>query len=363
MAKIPINDLLRQSMSGEVDFRPAVERVIARGQYLLGPECAAFETTFAEYCGVPYCVGVANGTDALELTFRALGIGLGARVATVANAGFYTAAALDIVGAVPVYIDVDPVSQLMDLTLLRIEAAEVQAIVVTHLFGLMHDAEELRRIADLAGIPLIEDCAQAHGARRNGIQAGSLGDAGCFSFYPTKNLGGIGDGGAIVTRNPDLFKRLKSLGQYGWETKYRVVRPGGRNSRLDEIQAAVLRAKLPYLDCSNARRRDIATRYSTLISHQKITCPPVRGDEYVAHLYVINCLDRADLQEHLLRSEIISDIHYPIPDHLQPVREAMKPHPPLPVTESLASQILTLPCFPGLTDAEVEYVVKSVNSW
>ena len=237
----------------------------------------------------------------------------------------------------------------MDLNLLRnvVEAGQVGAIVVTHIFGLMHDIESLRRVADLAGIPLIEDCAQAHGARRNGLRAGSMGDAGCFSFYPSKNLGGIGDGGAIVTRDSELFQRLKSLRQYGWETKYRVVSPGGRNSRLDEIQAAVLNAKLPHLDRFNAHRREIAARYSTFISHPKIACPPVRGEEYVAHLYVINCLDRAGLQKHLSLAEISTDVHYPIPDHLQPLCAAVSPKPLLPVTEHLAKHILDSALFSG----------------
>ena len=195
------------------------------------------------------------------------------------------------------------------------------------------------------------------------MRAGSVGDVACFSFYPTKNLGGIGDGGAVVTSDRELLERLKSLRQYGWETKYHVVRSGGRNSRLDEIQAAVLSAKLPYLDGWNARRRDIAARYSTAISHPKITCPPVRGEEYVAHLYVVTCEDRADLQKHLSAAEISSDIHYPIPDHLQPAMAGLMPGSSLPVTEHLAGHILTLPCFPELTDAEVDRIIARVNSW
>lgn len=365
MAPILVNDLRRHSLAVAADVRLAVERVIDRGWYVLGSECADFEKAFADYCGVQYCVGVANGTDALELAFRALGIGRGTRVATVANAGFYATAALRIVGAQPVFVDVETDSKLMDLGLLRrvTEAGDVEAIVVTHLFGLMHDVLALEGLARRAGIPLIEDCAQAHGARRAGVKAGSRGDIGCFSFYPTKNLGGIGDGGAVVTSNRDLFERLKSLRQYGWEVKYRVTGLGGRNSRLDEIQAAVLNAKLPCLDGWNARRRDIATRYSSAIHHPRITCPPVRGEEYVAHLYVITCRERVDLQNHLAAAGISSDIHYPLPDHLQPVMNGISHLPHLPVTEQLADHILTLPCFPELTDAEVDQIVTRVNCW
>lgn len=362
MGRILVNDLGRQVGAGEI--RDAVERVIASGWYVLGQECAMFEREFADYCGTAFCIGVGNGTDALELSFRALGLA-NKRVATVANAGFYSTTALVAAGAFPVYVDVDPERQLMDLDGLAALAAagELDAVVVTHLFGLMHDMQAILSIADAASIPVIEDCAQAHGARRNGRRAGSFGDIACFSFYPTKNLGALGDGGAIVTDDPELAARLSALRQYCWEGKYRVMSPGGRNSRLDEIQAAVLRAKLPRLDAGNARRREIAARYTEGIEHPGIVCPPLRGEDYVAHLYVVTCDDPAGLRSHLAAADIATDVHYPIPDHLQPAFAARERRLSLPVTETLAAQVVTLPCFPELTDEEADRVIHHVNSW
>lgn len=357
---IPINDLSRQ-LASLPELRTAIERVLASGRFVLGAECSAFEREFADYCGVVDCVGVANGTDALELLFRALGLA-GKRVATVANAGGYTSTALALTGAFPVFVDVEPETQLMSLAALRavMSSGSVDAIVVTHLFGLLADMEEIGRFSRRFDIPVIEDCAQANGARSNGKCAGSFGIAGGFSFYPTKNLGAVGDGGAITTSSAGLADRLQSLRQYGWTSKYRAEIAGGRNSRLDELQAAVLRAKLPHLDRWNERRREIATRYSERITNPRISCPPVYGPEYVAHLYVVRCKDRESLRSHFLRAGIGSDVHYPIPDHRQPkAAETVM----LPVTERLAEQVLSLPCFPELTDDETAVLIKSANEW
>jgi dTDP-3-amino-2,3,6-trideoxy-4-keto-D-glucose/dTDP-3-amino-3,4,6-trideoxy-alpha-D-glucose/dTDP-2,6-dideoxy-D-kanosamine transaminase len=362
---VPLNDLRRSQEDVQRAVRSAVERVLDAGSYVLGNECARFEREFAQYCGVEYCLGVGNGTDALELSLRALGIGQGRRVATVANAGYYSATALAMVGAQPVYVDVDPDTQLADVDALSrlIGTGKVDAAIVTHLFGLMGDIQPIKSAAALARIPLIEDCAQAHGARRGEDRAGSVGDIAAFSFYPTKNLGAVGDGGAVVTNDPALAKRVASLRQYCWDEKYRVAATGGANSRLDEMQAAVLRAKLPHLDGWNARRREVAARYSREIRHPRVHCPPVRGSEYVAHLYVVACEERSALQEHLASARIGSAVHYPIPDHLQPVAIGSASASPLPITEQLAGRILTLPCFPELRDDEVERVIGSINDW
>src|SRR5262249_55861427 len=201
------------------------------------------------------------------------------------------------------------------------------------------------------------------GARRDGYMAGSIGDLACFSFYPTKNLGAVGDGGAVITNDPALAALLRSLRQYGWETKYRITTHGGRNSRLDELQAAVLRVKLPYLNAWNKRRREIANRYSAEIKHTLVRCPPERGEEFVAHLYVVVSEDRSVLRQYLLDQNIAVDVHYPIPDHLQPIKAPSCVPPSLPVTESLAQRILTLPCSPELTDEEVDYIIRRVNAW
>jgi dTDP-3-amino-2,3,6-trideoxy-4-keto-D-glucose/dTDP-3-amino-3,4,6-trideoxy-alpha-D-glucose/dTDP-2,6-dideoxy-D-kanosamine transaminase len=358
---ILINDLARHSQAQGAMMRETVERVLATGWFILGPECSNFEREFADYCGVRSCVGVANGTDALELSFGALGLGPGKRVATVANAGCYASTALRAVGAEPVYIDVGP-DYLMDLDYLNRALTEgLDAVVVTHLFGLMHDMVAIRSMANRVGVPVIEDCAQAHGAERDGRRAGSVGDVGTFSFYPTKNLGAIGDGGAIVTNGEHLEAQLRRLRQYGWQAKYQVAQPGGRNSRLDEIQAAVLRAKLPYLDSWNNRRREIAARYSHKIDQTRFGVPSKYGPEYVAHLYVITSGHRDALRNRLTAAGISSDIHYPVPDHRQLPEDAESIS--LPRTERLARTVLTLPCFPELTDNEVDYVIEVVNSW
>jgi aminotransferase EvaB len=365
MSSILINDLVRHSMGVGAEIRLALERVITSGWYVLGSEGSAFEREFAGYCGVAHCVGVANGTDALEIAFRVLAIGTGKRVATVANAGCYATSALNLVGATPVFVDVNADDHLMNLERLSatVSAGGIDAIVVTHLFGVMHDMAAVRQLADRVGIPVIEDCAQAHGARRGGQRAGSVGDIACFSFYPTKNLGAIGDGGAIITNDSDITALIRSLRQYGWESKYRVTSSGGRNSRLDEIQAAVLRAKLPHLDRWNSRRREIATRYSEAIKHPRISTPPIRGEESVAHLYVVTSDDSVGLRQYLAAGDIACDVHYPIPDHLQPILAAHHERPSLPVTESLAQRILTLPCFPELTNQEVDYIIDHINAW
>ncbi len=365
MTRILINDLGRHTQAVNDEVREAIDRVVTRGWFVLGEECAAFEREFAAYCGTAHCIAVGNGTDALELALRALRIGPGRRVATVANAGFYATTAIRQVGADPVYVDVTAVDRLMDLSALAdlVSAGAVDAVVLTHLFGTMHDALEARRIVDRAGIPLIEDCAQAHGARRDGHTAGSVGHAACFSFYPTKNLGALGDGGAVATSDPDLASRLSGLRQYGWSSKYRVELSEGRNSRLDELQAAALRAKLPHLDAWNARRREIVRRYGEGILNPRISCPAPGGAESVAHLYVVETSDPGGLKTHLAEADIASDVHYPIPDHRQPAIAGLRDWPELPVTERLATRVLTLPCYPELTDAELDCVIDRVNAW
>jgi dTDP-3-amino-2,3,6-trideoxy-4-keto-D-glucose/dTDP-3-amino-3,4,6-trideoxy-alpha-D-glucose/dTDP-2,6-dideoxy-D-kanosamine transaminase len=362
---IQTNDLRRHSEALRQDLHAAYHRVLESGWYILGEECRRFESEFANFCGVAECVGVANGTDAIELALRAIGVGEGTRVVTVANAGFYSTIALRNLRAEPVFVDVEPMTFLMNLSALRKVLAHerVSAVVVTHLFGLLHDMETVLDITAARGVPVLEDCAQAHGAKRTGRRAGSFGAVGTFSFYPTKNLGGIGDGGAVVTRNAEVAAALRQLRQYGWEKKYRAVLDGGRNSRLDELQAAILRSKLPLLDGWNRRRRQIATMYSEGISNQRVTCPEVHGDEFVAHLYVVTADNRDALRHHLSSAEIGTDVHYPIPDHKQPVLHDRDHWPLLPVTEALSQRVLTLPCFPELRNDEVQFIIDRINAW
>lgn len=362
--RIPLNDLVRQSRLIHDELAACARRVIERGWYVLGSECADFEAEFAAYCGVAHCVGVANGTDAIELALRAAGIGDGDGVATVANAGFYASTAIHAIGATPIYVDVEAETHLLCVESLGRALAKhtVRAVIVTHLYGRLADVEAVIALCKPLGIPVIEDCAQAHGAVRSGRKAGSFGSAGCFSFYPTKNLGALGDGGAVTTDDAGLAERLRQLRQYGWDSKYRVGRAGGRNSRLDEMQAALLRVKLPYLDRWNEERRSLARRYAREIQNVRVRCPSDFGPDNIAHLFVVRCEDREGFRRHLDGCGVSSDIHYPIPDHLQPGYNGGN-QGRLPGTERLAGQVVTLPCFAELTEEEVRQVIQAVNSW
>jgi dTDP-3-amino-2,3,6-trideoxy-4-keto-D-glucose/dTDP-3-amino-3,4,6-trideoxy-alpha-D-glucose/dTDP-2,6-dideoxy-D-kanosamine transaminase len=343
----------------EEELRNAVHRVLSSRRYVLGEEVAAFEREFAEFCGTSACIGVANGTDALELALRGVGIAHGDRVATVANAGYYTCTALAAIGAQPVFVDID---ETLTLSTAALEKAlpDVKAIVVTHLYGRLAAIEEIVALAGRYELPVIEDCAQAHGAQRGGRLAGSFGVAGCFSFYPTKNLGAIGDGGAIVTSDRNLVARARSLRQYGWSAKYCVDHPGGRNSRLDELQAAFLRVKLPRLAAWNADRVLIARRYCEGLDGLGLVLPRWRDGEYVAHLFVVRSHDRDAVRARLSMQGIGTDVHYPIADYRQPVRAAFS-HSDLPATEAACNEVLTLPCYPGLTTGEVQRVIDAAR--
>ena len=363
-AKIPLNSLERHNRALLPQFRTAVDRVLQSGWYILGSEVSAFEKEFADYCGVSDCIGVASGTDALELALLALEVGPGDRVVTVANAGGYSSTAIRAAGAVPVYVDVDPGSMNMSPdSLAQVLDPSIRAVIVTHLYGQMADMTSLLKIAGDAGIPVVEDCAQAHGASAGGKKAGAHGAIGCFSFYPTKNLGALGDGGALTTGDARLAARLRQLRQYGWETKYCSTVAGGRNSRLDEMQAAMLRIKLPLLDEWNAGRREIARRYTTALAPSKLICPATFDDSYVAHLYVCRSTDRDALREHLAAHGVMTDIHYPIPDHLQPAFSDVRQSAGLPVTERCSREVFTLPCYPELEEDEIRRVTEACLSW
>src|SRR3954469_6620878 len=289
--RVPLNDLVRQNLLIHDELVGSARRVIERGWYVLGSEGGNFEKAFAAYCGVPHAVGVANGTDGIELALRAVGVGEGDRVATVANAGFYASTSIHAIGARPLYVDVVAKTHSMNVDCLQrlLSQNPVRAVIATHLYGRLADVEAIVAICKPLGIPVIEDCAQAHGASRNGRKAGSLGAAGCFSFYPTKNLGALGDGGAVTTDDAALAGRLRELRQYGWDSKYRVARRGGRNSRLDEMQAALLRLKLPHLDRWNEERRRLAQRYAREMGNSRVRCPADFGADNVAHLFVVCC--------------------------------------------------------------------------
>ncbi|HEY0210448.1 DegT/DnrJ/EryC1/StrS family aminotransferase [Acerihabitans sp.] len=346
-----------------LDFITPLHKVLASQRYVMGNETRSFENEFAGYLGVNHCISVANGSDALELALRSLDVPSGGRVVTVANAGFYASSAIYAIGAEPVYLDVDSATlNLCPSALAAVLDASIAAIIVTHLYGQLAAIEDIIRLASAAGIPVVEDCAQAHGARRNGKLAGSFGAVACFSFYPTKNLGALGDGGAVVTNDHDIATRLRQLRQYGWAQKYQVAIPGGRNSRMDEMQAAILRIKLPYLDGWNEQRRSIAQRYNAAFAGFDARLPCSTASDYVAHLYVVRLADRQRFISALKRKAITADIHYPTPDHRQAAYIA-RPPLPLTVTGLACDTVVSLPCYPGLAADEVDRVIAAVSAY
>jgi dTDP-4-amino-4,6-dideoxygalactose transaminase len=360
--QVPLNDLRRVHAPHASALRAAYERVFGRGAFVLGDEVRAFEQAFAAYCGTTHCCGVANGSDALEIALRAVGVVAGDRVVTVANAAMYSTLAIRAIGALPVYVDVDDATLTMSpRSLASLRPDGVRAIVVTHLYGRLADMPPLLEWASGHRVPLVEDCAQAHGASLDGRRAGAFGTLASFSFYPTKNLGALGDGGAITTGDGAIAEAVRALRQYGWRSKYRVDRPGGRNSRLDELQAAFLSAKLPRLDAENALRRSICNRYAERIRHPRVRPPLPAGDDSVGHLAVVRSAGRDSLRAHLSAREIGTDIHYPVPDHRQPVAADLAAS--LPVSERACDEVLSLPCFPAMSDAEVDAVIDACNTW
>ena len=360
---VPLNELRRNTERHAAALRAAFDRVVDAGSFILGPQVVAFEAEFAAFCGVAHCVGLANGSDALELALRAVGVSADDDVITVANAGMYSTVAIRALGARPRYVEIDDNT----LTLAADRLAEAitprtRAIIATHLYGRLASIDAIVRIARDRRIAVIEDCAQAHGARRGDSRAGSFGDIGCFSFYPTKNLGALGDGGAVTTDDAALASRVRSLRQYGWAEKYTITMQGGRNSRLDELQAAMLRARLPHLERDNMERRHIVRAYSERIRHPLIRVPASPDESSVAHLAVIRSTRRDDLRQYLRSRNIGTDVHYPIPDHRQPVAQN-ESAVSLPLTERACAEILSLPCFPAMTNAEVDYVIDACNAW
>ncbi len=360
-----INDLNRLPQNIKQEINQAVSSCIDSGWYVLGTNVTSFEEEFASYIRTDASISVANGTDALEIGLKALGVKSGDKVVTVANAGFYSSIGILACGAEPVYADIDPKTHTMSPdSLKRSINSGVKAVIVTHLFGRLADIASIHRICSEHGIPLLEDCAQAHGARLDGRMAGSFGAISCFSFYPTKNLGAMGDGGALCTSDPVIAGRIRTLRQYGWGKKYNVDYPSGKNSRLDEIQACILKVKLRYLDGWNDARRAIASRYQLGIVNPLITRKPEpSGEGYVAHLYVLETQDRAGLMAWLKEKGVPCDVHYPVPDHRQKIFGDTYKDIVLEHTERACERVLTLPCFPEMTEQEIDHVIEAVNGW
>lgn len=363
MVVVPFGDLKRQYEAIRAELDQAAARAMASGWYILGPEVRAFEAEFAAYCGTAHAIGVASGTDALQLALAGLQLGPGDEVITVANAGVPSTVAMLQAGTTPVFVDVDPRTCNLDPT--KLEAAitpRTKAILPVHLYGRAADLAPIQEIADKHGIPVIEDCAQAHGATYRGAKVGSIGLCGCFSFYPTKNLGALGDGGMIVTNDDALAERLRKLRQYGWERKYYSTEPNGINSRLDELQAALLRVKLRHLDAWTAQRRQWAALYDSLLADTGLVLPEAGPQgEHAYHLYVVQTPKRDALQAALRERGIATDIHYPLATHQQPIYTQFAPSGGLPITERQAREVLSLPMFPELTEQEVRAVAAAVR--
>jgi len=340
----------------------AICRVLDSGRYVLGNEVSAFEKEFSQYCGVSYGVGVNSGTDALCLSMRALGIGSGDEVITVSHTAVATVAAIEAAGAKQVLVDIDDYYTIDPELIENVIGPQSAAIIVVHLYGQPADMDRIMAIAKKNNLKVIEDCAQATGAEWNGKKVGSIGDVGCFSFYPTKNLGAIGDGGMVVTNNVTVAEQVRSLREYGWLGERSSYCPGF-NSRLDEIQAAILRVKLSYLDLDNARRQEIAELYYKKLNVLNIELPSVRADtSHVYHLYVLQCDCRNSFIEVLRENNIAAGIHYYQSVHQQPAYAGrLKGANDLSKTEIVTTRILTLPIYPELNNESITTIVNAMQ--
>lgn len=351
----------------KAEIDAAIQAVLAGNRYILGPEVDGFEKEFAAFVGGEAAVGVGNGTDALAIALTASGVASGDIVATVSHTATATVAAIAMAGAVPLLVDIDASTYTMDPehleTTVRDARWPIKAVVPVHLYGQGADMTSIMNIANANGLVVVEDCAQAHGATVDGRTLGTFGMAAAFSFYPTKNLGALGDGGAIVA-GATVARRAKLLREYGWEERFVSAMPGV-NSRLDEVQAAVLRVKLRYLAAENQRRRELAAQYDRLLAHTGVGLPTIgEGRDHVYHQYVITADDRDRLKQDLATASIITGVHYPVPVHLQPAyagRLAIGAGG-LTNTEMACSRILSLPIHPLLSDDDVAYVARHIRA-
>lgn len=359
--KIPFGNLKANYEAHKPQFDQAVSDVLKSGWYILGERAKEFEKAFAEICGATYGIGVASGTDAIQIALRACGVGPGDEVLTVSNTCVPTVAGIEGAGARPLFVDIDPESYTIDPAKLEEHwNKNVRAIVPVHLYGQCADMDPILKFAKEKNIFVIEDCAQAHGAEYKGKRAGSLGHAAAFSFYPSKNLGAFGDAGMVVTSIADIADKAEKLRNYGQVKRY-YHEIKGINSRLDEIQAAVLLSKLPFLDGWNKKRKEIADFYSQAWRDQGIHIPlPKPHNRHVFHLYVIRTQNREKVQSLYEASGIQTMIHYPVPVHLQKSHsECLDQGKALPVTERLANEILSIPIYPELTDSQIEFISET----
>jgi dTDP-4-amino-4,6-dideoxygalactose transaminase len=370
MTTVPASDLAASYRAQKDELDAVVARVVQSGWYVLGREVLAFEEEFAAYLGAPFAIGVGSGTEALHVALVASGVRPGDAVFTVSHTAVATVVAVELAGAVPVLVDVEPASYTMSpssldeavQTLRRTGVGVPRAVVPVHLYGHPADLDGIGEVAGRHGLVVIEDCAQAHGARLGGRRVGTFGRASAFSFYPTKNLGALGDGGMVVTADPEVAERARLIRQYGWEKRYVSSIPGW-NTRLDELQAAVLRVKLKRLEEANARRQDVAAIYARRLAGTGLTLPQGRpGAQPVWHQYVVQAGARDPLREALIARGIGVQVHYPLAVHQQPAYWGRLPEVvALAVTEAAVPQVLSLPMFPEMTDEQVEAVCRAIR--
>lgn len=360
-------------LAHKAEIDAAIHQVLDSGFYILGSEVESFEQDFAAYIGTSHAIGVANGTDAIELALRACGIGAGDAVITVSHTAVATVAAIERTGATPILVDIDPVTFTLNINYLeetikktrQNSSVQLKAIIPVHLYGHPADIPAIMDMAERYSLYVIEDCAQSHGATLNGRKTGSWGHLAAFSLYPTKNLGALGDGGVVVTNDADLAQKVNILRQYGWQERYISAIPGV-NSRLDPLQAAILRIKLRYLDQENYQRQQVAEKYNALLSDLPLKLPQLQGDvSHVYHQYVVRGQHRDEIMRFLKDKAIGTAIHYPAPVHLQPAYQFRVSigENGMQTTEQICQEIFSLPMHPYLTDEEVKRVTDALALW
>ena len=368
--EVPQTDPKAGYLAHQAEIDAAIQRVLNSGWYILGPEVQSFEQEFAAYIGVHHAIGVANGTDALELSLRACGVGPGDLVFTVSHTAVATVAAIELAGATPVLVDIDPVTYTMDPNCLEAALAHPpagtpKAVIPVHLYGHPADMPLILELANRHGLYVIEDCAQSHGATRDGRMTGAWGDIAAFSFYPTKNLGALGDGGAVVTNDFLLAEKVRMLREYGWHERY-VSSVPGMNSRLDELQAAVLGVKVRYLQDENEKRALLAKIYNKLLSDSSLDLPITKPNvKHVYHQYAVGSLLRDHLKTFLRAKDVATTVHYPVPVHLQPAYkgQVIIGRGGLKNTEQICNKILSLPMYAQLSDEKVKSVCETIIAW
>ena len=365
-ATVPFVDLHAMHDPCAREIQEAIARVVAGGDFILGKDVRAFEEEFAAFCGVKHAVGVDSGISSLELALRGLNIGAGDEVITVSHTFIATVSSISFTGATPVFVDIDPVTYNLDVSKLeRAITARTRAILPVHLYGQAAEMEGILEIARRRGLEVIEDACQSHGAKYRGKRVGSVGDAGCFSFYPAKNLGAFGDGGILVTDNAELAEKVRMLRNYGQREKYHHVFLA-YNRRLDTLQAAILRVKLKHLEEWNSQRRAAAEIYDRLLEGIPGVVRPVigAGRDHVYHLYVIQHPQRDALAGHLNKNGVATGLHYPVPVHLQECyRNLPSAKVTLGVTERAAARVLSLPMFPGITGEQIGRVCDLIGQF